>query len=354
MAKSKLFRCVAAIMAITLTLGLTACTDSDGTQAQQTGTAAPTTSVTAPPPTETEATVTTEDLTSIPDKLSLFNSIYDTMNAAESFEMTCNIKGNIPDNDTGISKMIEHEYIYTVAGDNTWLQSTYRNLNDNSGVISYEEYQTLSDSIVTTITRYDNIWIDSTPKEMLRYSMITKALNSTGLISVLAGSSDEAYDMFIDSDVTRDDEGNYIITLNNWSDMALYSDSYIYHLYSGLIRTPAIEDTLYDVQTQNVSGGLIYTVDKNFNLVNVSFDIIVTSTSNNGYDLHGEIDFDKWNEIRNINVPKTAIVDDASDSDTDATDDLVAIDDEIITSGNPSETFAMPSETLADDFSVEE
>ena len=269
--------------------------------------------------TETSAEVE-EDLTDIPDIMDFMTSVSDTLNAAESFEMSCNIKGYVPDKSSDIGKLIEHEFVYTVKTNITHLKSDSRDLNINNSDTSYEEYQTLADNIVTTLTPYDKTWVDNTPKEIIRYNMVKKAINSVALVSVLAGDSEVTSDVFIDAELTRDEKGNFILTVTNWSDIQPYTDDFTYHTFSGMIRTPDMKDYLYDLGIQNCDGGVSYTFDKNYNLTGIVFDVLNHSES---YDIHAEVGFTKWNGIGNITLPRiTKIEDSSNDTETDANTEI--------------------------------
>lgn len=268
-------------------------------------------------PVETETTTETEpaeDLTVIPDAQDFFNAVYDKLNAVESFEMTCKLKGTVPD-----GKMINHEFTNTVADNVSHLRSTYQDLNTTDDIVSYEEYQVIDDGIITTITKNGETWVDDTPKEMIRCTMPVKAFNDIPLIGLLSTDSEVAKDTFRNNTISRTEDGGYRLYQSEWSDLTCYSDDFLYHGFAGLIRTPAIEDYLYEGtgSIQRPSGGPEYIFDKDFNLQSISFDIIMRN-QNSPFDLHCDITFDKWNDIAKINVPKTTELKPASDDSTDS------------------------------------
>lgn len=264
----------------------------------------------------TEETEITEDLTFIPNTMDFMSSVSDTLNAAESFEMTCNIKGYVPDKSSDIGKLIEHEFVYTVKTNTTHLKSSSRDLNIDDSDTSYEEYQTLADNIVTTLTPYDKIWVDNTPKEIIRYNMAKKALNSVALVSILTGDSQLTSDTFINAELTRNETGDFILTVKNWSDVQPYTDDFTYHTFSGMIRSPEMKDYLFDLGIQNSDGGISYTFDKDYNLKGIVFDVL---NHGENYDIHGEISFTKWNSVNNITIPRVSKIEETTAAaDTEA------------------------------------
>ena len=263
---------------------------------------------------ESETTEPKEDLTVIPDPYEFLTTVGEALNTAQSFEMTCSVKGYVPDTSSDIGKMIEHHFTYTVIPDVTHLESNSKDLNVEGSDSEYEEYQTLADNIVTTLTKHGNGWTDNTPKEMIRYDMTKKAIYSVALVGVLAENSQIASDTFINAEITRDELGNYIFTINNWGDLEFYTDSFQYHGFAGLIRSPEMKDYLYDLSLLNLYVCVKYVFDKNFNLKSIVFDIVAHESN---YDIHSELYFSKWNKIGNINTPRVT-KDNAETSETTA------------------------------------
>lgn len=261
----------------------------------------------------TEITEPEEDLTAIPDSYEFLTSVGETLNAAKSFEMTCSVKGYVPDKSTDIGKMIEHHFTYTVIPDVSHLESSSKDLNVEGSDSEYEEYQTLADNVVTTLTKQGSNWTDNTPKEMIRYDMTKKAVYSVALVGILAENSQIASDTFVNADITRDEHGNYIFTVNNWGNLEFYTDSFQYHGFAGLIRSPDMKDYLYDLSLLNLDGGVKYVFDKNFNLTSITFDIVAHESN---YDIHGELNFSKWNKIGNINTPRVMKNDNTETTET--------------------------------------
>lgn len=120
---------------------------------------------------ETEAETATEETTTetepveepVPEKAELLNSVWTQLNSAESFRMNCNVKGKVPSETSDMGMLIDQSFTYTVSGDVTHLESKYTNLDSNDPAVEYEEYQVLNDSIVTTLTKHGNDWVDNTP-----------------------------------------------------------------------------------------------------------------------------------------------------------------------------------------------
>lgn len=252
-------------------------------------------------PTETEPV---EEL--VPTRAELLNSVWTQLNSAESFRMNCNVKGKVPSEDSDTGMLIDQSFTYTVSGDVTHLESTYTNLDSNDPAVEYEEYQVLNDSIITTLTKHGDNWVDNTPKEMIRTSMMIKALNSTPLLSILANDASIADTMLGYGKVSRNDNGDYVLDNLLHENIPSYSDDFGRHMFAGLIRTPAVEDSLYNVsQSDTIKTGsnVVYTFDKDYNLKSMVFDIIVNKQ--NGYDVHCEINFDSWNDVPAI-VPPAA------------------------------------------------
>ena len=256
-----------------------------------------TTASTTEPVTVTEVI---EDLTTIPEISDLMASVSDRITNAKSFEITCSLKGNIPETKSAIAQMINHKFVYTVSGDNSHLFSEFEDLNIENSRVEYEEYQKLEDNIVTTITKHDDNWVDNTPKEMIRYSMQTKALNSIGLVSIINNAPGEIFDK--DEYISRDENGNYIITMPAWYNWTSSDEKFTQHAFSGLMRAPSIEDSLYSLNINEPEGNIVYTINKDFYLTAMSFDIIMPQAGS--YDLHCELTFDKWDDIPRINVPE--------------------------------------------------
>lgn len=273
---------------------------------------------TEPPVTEetTESTVETEpaeDLTYIPERSEFFDNVYKNLNAATSFRMVCNVKGKIPSKTSNMGSMIDHKFTYTVANNKSHLESSYVDLNTDDKAVDYEEYQILEDNIVTTLTQYGDDWVDNTPKEMIRTNMMLKALNTTPLLGILANDVIIADETFPNGEITRDEHGNYIFTDKAFEYLNPQSTEFREHLFSGLIRTPAIDDCLCDIAIDETDSGIVYTFDKDYNLTNMSFDIIVRQTD--GYDLHCDIKLDRWNDIPGVNTPSVSKIKPKSETD---------------------------------------
>ena len=303
---------IAIALSVTALAGLTACSKNNDAPAQ-TQTAAPATVATPPAetiipvtsatlPVETTVTEPVEDLTSIPETSELITSIAEKLNSAESFEISCNLKGCIPEANSAIGKMINHDFTYTVSGNNSHLKSKTDDLNVDNSIIEYEEYQKLDDNIVTTITKFGENWVDNTPKEMVRHNMSTKALYSIGLVEIIASNGETTDDVFANASVERDEKGNYIITLPDWYTWTCEDDDFLAHGFCGLLRAPHLTDCLYNLSIIDPEGSISYIVDKDFNLTGMSFDIIMPQAGS--YDLHCEIEFSDWNSIASINVPR--------------------------------------------------
>ncbi len=263
---------------------------------------------------ETEAETATEETTAetepveepVPEKAELLNSVWTQLNSAESFRMNCNVKGKVPSETSDMGMLIDQSFTYTVSGDVTHLESKYTNLDSNDPAVEYEEYQVLNDSIVTTLTKHGNDWVDNTPKEMIRTNMMLKALNTAPLVGILANDANTATESLIRGNIYRNDNGDYVFDNIKMEDIVCYSDDFYKHMLAGFIRTPAVEDYLYNVCPGNDmyhSGcKLAYTFDKDYNLKSIAFDAIVNKT--NGYDVHCEVTFDSWNDISEIKVPE--------------------------------------------------
>lgn len=276
--------------------------------------------------TETETvTEPAEDLTSIPDRSEFLGNVFDNLNSATSFRMVCNVKGKIPSNSSDMGSMIDHQFTYTVANNKSHLESSYVDLNTDEKAVTYEEYQILEDNIVTTLTQHGNDWVDNTPKEMIRTNMMLKALNTTPLLGILANDVVIASETFPYGEISRDENGNYLFTDKAFEYLCPQTPEFREHLFSGLIRTPAIDDCLSDIANGETDSGIVYTFDKNFNLISMSFDIIVRQT--NGYDLHCDIKFDRWNDIPGVNTPSVSKItteteaaeSEAADAETETT-----------------------------------
>lgn len=257
--------------------------------------------------TEAETTTETEPVEEpVPTRTELLNSVWTQLNSAESFRMNCNVKGKVPSETSDMGMLIDQSFTYTVSGDVTHLESKYTNLDSNDPAVEYEEYQILNDSIVTTLTKHGSDWVDNTPKEMIRTNMMLKALNTAPLLGLLANDASMADNALGYGKVSRDDNGDYVLDNIELQYIVCYSDDFRDHMLAGFIRTPAIEDYLYNVSpgSDMYRSGckLIYTFDKDYNLKSIAFDAIVNKT--NGYDVHCEITFDSWNDISEIKVPE--------------------------------------------------
>ncbi len=257
--------------------------------------------------TEAETTTETEPVEEpVPEKAELLNSVWTRLNSAESFRMNCNVKGKVPSETSDMGMLIDQSFTYTVSGDVTHLESKYTNLDSNDPAVEYEEYQVLNDSIVTTLTKHGNDWVDNTPKEMIRTNMMLKALNTAPLIGILANDANTATESLIRGNIYRNDNGDYVFDNIELQYIVCYSDDFYKHMLAGFIRTPAVEDYLYNVcpgnDMYNSGCKLAYTFDKDYNLKSIAFDAIVNKT--NGYDVHCEVTFDSWNDVPEIKVPE--------------------------------------------------
>ena len=257
--------------------------------------------------TEAETTTETEPVEEpVPSCTELLNSVWTQLNSAESFRMNCNVKGKVSSETSDMGMLIDQSFTYTVSGDVTHLESKYTNLDSNDPAVEYEEYQVLNDSIVTTLTKHGNDWVDNTPKEMIRTNMMLKALNTTPLLGLLANDASVAGNTLgYYGKVSRNDNGDYVLDNLLHENIPCYSDDLSRHMFAGLLRTPAIEDSLYDVSqtdTRNTGSNIVYTFDKDYNLKSMVFDVIVNRQ--NGYDVHCEITFDSWNDVPEIKVPE--------------------------------------------------
>lgn len=262
---------------------------------------------------ETEATETEPVEVPVPTRAELLNSVYDNLNAAKSFRMTCNVKGKVPSETSDSGMMIDHTFTYTVSDNKTYLESEFENLDTKDAVVKYSEYQSLDDNIITTLTKHGNDWVDNTPKEMIRSSMMLKALNTTPLLGLLANDATVASDSLTYGVVSRTENGDYVLDGMELCRIACYSEDLCYHMLAGLIRTPELKDVLYDVSqsdTRDTGSSLVYTFDKDYNLKSMAFDAIVRQQ--NGYDVHCEINFDSWNSVPPIVLPAVSAIETTS------------------------------------------
>ena len=272
--------------------------------------------------TEAETTTETEPVEEpVPTRAELLNSVWTQLNSAESFRMNCNVKGKVPSETTDSGMLIDQSFTYTVSGDVTHLESKYTNLDSNDPAVEYEEYQVLNDSIVTTLTKHGDDWVDNTPKEMIRTSMMVKALNTTPLLGLLANDAAIASESLGYGEVSRNDNGDYILDNIELQYIACYSEDLSKHMLAGLIRTPALEDCLYNVaqgDTRNTGSSVVYTFDKDYNLKSIAFDAIVNKT--NGYDVHCEVTFDSWNTVPPIVPPSASKIETTEAAETESAD----------------------------------
>lgn len=270
-----------------------------------------------------ETTTETEPVEEpVPEKEELLNSVWTQLNSAESFRMNCNVKGKVPSETSDMGMLIDQSFTYTVSGDVTHLESKYTNLDSNDPAVEYEEYQVLNDSIVTTLTKHGNDWVDNTPKEMIRTNMMLKALNTAPLVGILANDANTATESLIRGNIYRNDAGDYVFDNIKMDQIVCYSDDFRDHMLAGFIRTPAIEDYLYNVSPGSdmyKSGcALAYTFDKDYNLKSIAFDAIVNKT--NGYDVHCEVTFDSWNTVPPIVPPSASKIETTEAVETESTD----------------------------------
>ncbi len=309
---------IAGMSAMAVITSLAACSKTDTPDTvTQTAATAPTPAYTEPVVTYTETATTpvvtepAEDLTSIPTLDVLAENINSTLASMTGFEMTSNVKGFVPDEDffsNSEGDMVEHSFTLSTATDVTHLVSSTRDLNTNEET-KYEEYQSLSDNIVTTLTQFDGKWVDNTPKEMFRYNMLTKSYASLPLIGVFADSSAAVVEAYgTNNEITRSENGDYVITVHDWR-MDNFDSEFGQHGFCGLFRSSSIGDILANTSLDSKKGDCIYTFDKTFKPVSISFDIYNTDNYNAdfyGLDLHGEVKFSKWNAINDIYLPKVS------------------------------------------------
>lgn len=273
--------------------------------------------------TEAETTTETEPVEEpVPEKAELLNSVWTQLNSAESFRMNCNVKGKVPSETSDMGMLIDQSFTYTVSGDVTHLESKYTNLDSNDPAVEYEEYQILNDSIVTTLTKHGDDWVDNTPKEMIRTNMMLKALNTAPLVGILANDANTATESLIRGNIYRNDNDDYVFDDIKMDKIVCYSDDFYKHMLAGFIRTPAVEDYLYNVcpgnDMHNSGCTLAYTFDKDYNLKSIVFDAIVNET--NGYDVHCEITFDSWNTVPPIVPPFASKIETTEAAETESTD----------------------------------
>lgn len=325
----------AIITALTAVTSLTACKDKVETEEEQTAQTSVVTetyyespveqSFSETEPVETEPEI---DMTTVPSIEALSENVYNTLGEMTGFEMSLNIKGFIPDDDyfsSSNGKMIDHSFTLSATTDMTHLVSETTDLNTGESS-TYEEYQTLSDNIVTTITPYNNKWVDNTPKEMIRYDMMTKSYTSLPLIGIFANNISGVANEFSDYDIERSEEGDYILTVKSWT-MENYESDFGQHALSGLYRSTTITDILANTSLDYKDGDCIYTFDKNYIPVSISFDIMNPNNYNAdlyGLDVHGEVKFAKWNNINDIYLPKISSVEDAESGETDTEETTAA------------------------------
>lgn len=308
-----------AILALLLAASMTACGEKASDSAEETTaqTAAAETTAATEAVTEVEKQEETEAETEettveetepvevpVPTRAELLNAVFDNLNAAKSFRMTCNVKGKVPSETSDSGMMINHNFTYTVSDNKTYLESEFENLDNNDGIVKYSEYQSLDDNIITTLTKNGDDWVNNTPKEMIRTSMMIKALNTTPLLGLIANDAAVANDSLGYGKVSRTENGDYVLDNIELCYIACYSQDLCYHMLAGLIRTPALKDVLYDISqsdTRDTGSSIVYTFDKDYNLKSMVFDAIVRKQ--NGYDVHCEITFDSWNEVPEIEVP---------------------------------------------------
>lgn len=272
--------------------------------------------------TEAETTTETEPVEEpVPTRAELLNSVWTQLNSAESFRMNCNVKGKVPSETTDSGMLIDQSFTYTVSGDVTHLESKYTNLDSNDPAVEYEEYQVLNDSIVTTLTKHGDDWVDNTPKEMIRTSMMVKALNTTPLLGLLANDAAIASESLGYGEVSRNESDDYVLDHLIIENIACYSEDLSKHMLAGLIRTPALEDCLYNVaqgDTRNTGSNVVYTFDKDYNLKSMIFDVIVNRQ--NGYDVHCEVTFDSWNTVPPIVPPSASKIETTEAAETESAD----------------------------------
>lgn len=300
-------------MSLAVLTTLTGCGNSqeppDTTQPIETQPAVTTLPLMTAPATTTEPDPK-EDPEYVPDMAEFTENVFDNLAEMTSFEMNYNIKGFIPGStymSDNSGDMIEHNFTLTTTTTSLHLISNTKNLNTNEKS-EYEEYQVLEDNIVTTLTKSQSgKWSDVTPKDMIRYDMMTKSFTSLPLIGIFANSPTDANDAFANcSEIERDENGNYIVTIKDW-DIPNYNSEFGMHGFSGLFRSTQIHDILANSSLEAKDGDCIYVFDKNFTPVSISFDIYNPNNYNADYyglDLHGDVKFTKWNEINEIYLPK--------------------------------------------------
>lgn len=344
----KFKKSIAAIAAIALTLSMTAC-NKEQQPVANTQPAANTQLTTMPPATEPTITTPTEppeDLTSVPNLDVFSKDVYNSLINMTGFEMTCTTKGFIPNENyftTNEGRMIEHSFTLTANNAKTHLASSTKDLNTGE-TTTYEEYQVLEDGIVTTFTQYDNKWVDNTPKDFIRYSMLAKSYASLPIFGIFADSETAGFDTFSNcSSLARGENGEYIFTVKGW-DIVNYESDFGKHGFSGLFRSSSMGDVLANTTLDSKNGDCVYTFDKNLIPISISFDIFNTDNYNAefyGLDLHGEVKFSKWNAINDIALPKISSAE--TEADTSVPETLPSETESPITNDPPAAVTTAPA-----------
>lgn len=222
-----------------------------------------------------------------------------TIDSATGFLMTCRIKGSIPDSKSK-PLLIEHEYTYAVTKDTTYLKSSYQDLNNDAQPVTYEEYRTVEDNILSTITKNGDEWVCNASKEMQRNDMLNDTVSSIALLRFF----DTRY-TFKNTDtvslvpITRCEDGSIMMTFPVWSKWVTSDEELRAHPFAGLIRFPERTGELHNVTLESANGNVAYTLNADYSLKAIDADIV----SDNGYDLHVTIRFSDWNNVLPIIVP---------------------------------------------------
>lgn len=351
MINTKTKRIISIALAATLALSLTACSGSGTNNPTTTETsdiasasvpAQEQTSASFSEPAETIASETTvsETETTEPaetpvpslDEAGLL--IFENLNNAKSVVIDCNLKGKLYTK-TG-DAMVNQSFTYSVADNMTHLMSSFEDLNTNDPAVKYEEYQQLKDNIITTYVKKQGAWDNSLPKDMIRCSMMANVLSTMPLINLFATNADHVTTILNNPSLERTETNDYIITQTGIENLQGNVD-YIAmneHPFAGLIRTPAIEDSLYDLTYTYVNNcNIIYTFDNNFNLKTIVFDIIVKEQT--PCDLHCELNFSKWNAVSPI-IPPTVAAASIETTEDSAETDLTVVEKTIAQNNTPT------------------
>lgn len=250
----------------------------------------------------TTETTAVENL-AVPQIRELMTSVNDKLSTASSFSVKCDLTGEICTDDKMTNwTIINHSFTYDVSDDISYLNSTTTDLNTNE-TSSYEEFKTLKSNVVTVLTKENGVWVNNTPKQMLRGTITGDAIANFGVIkSLMPISIDtgtlEPATVFAKSTIERNSDGDIVMSAK-WSNTGLRDDSH--KPFNGLIRTPVIADNLNKIKSANCAGSLVYTFDKDYMLKSVVFDAKDTS-ADKGYDIICTLNFE-WNNVTNLVAP---------------------------------------------------